>query len=286
MKCCSEKKPLSALSVHKGFSLPEVVAALIILGLVSSGVLVVINRCMVSATNSMQRMRAFEVARENMETLLSSDSVKEMVEYGSSDKYPGVEWTTVVETFYEPLTARMWIQAVCSAEYTDTENELQTVELTNWLTNVSEADVRRILEQQQEDELLAEEIIETEEEAADYAGVDQQTLQQWVENGMLKTDDGFYIKNQLDLYADNDGNPSVEDRQWQAKADASLLDPKKRRAMQSKQDTRSKQDVRSGPDLQGRPKDSPVEKRIGGRTYPELIDMGFPPELLKGLFNR
>jgi len=278
--CRSKKILLSALPKYKGFSLPEVVAALVILGLVSSSVLVVINRCMVSATDSALRMRAFEVARENMEALLSRDSVKEMVEYGSSDKYPGIEWQTVVETFYEPLTARMWIQAVCSAEYTDTDGEVQTVELTSWLTNVSEADVRKILEEQQkEDELLAEQIIETEEEAADYAGVDEQTIRQWVENGMLKTKDGYYIKNQLDLYRDNDGNPSVEDREWQAQADAYLIDPTTRQIRPSKQDVPGKQDKRG-------PIEDSGEKRIGGRTYQQLLDEGFPPELLEGLFNR
>ena len=228
---------------------------------------------MVSAADSALRMRAFEVARENMEALLSSESVKETVEYGSSDKYPEVEWQTVVETFYEPLTSRMWIQAVCSAEYTDTDNEVQTVELTNWLTNVSKEDVRKILEEQQkEEEELAEQIIETEEEAADYAGVDRQTIQQWVENGMLKTKDGYYIKNQLDLYWDNDGNPSIEDRRWQAQADAPLIDPTKRQDKPGKQDK------------PGRPKDDGV-KRVGGYTLPELLEMGFPRELVEGLFN-
>ena len=57
--CRSKKNLLSALPKYKGFSLPEVVAALIILGLVSSSVLVVINRCMVSAANSALRMQAF-----------------------------------------------------------------------------------------------------------------------------------------------------------------------------------------------------------------------------------
>ncbi len=278
--CRSKKILLSALPKYKGFSLPEVVAALVILGLVSSSVLVVINRCMVSAADSALRMRAFEVARENMEALMSKDSIKETVEYGSSDKYPGIEWQTVVGTFYEPLTSRMWIQAVCSAEYTDTDGEVQTVELTSWLTNVSEADVRKILEEQQkEDELLAEQIIETEEEAADYAGVDEQTIQQWVENGMLKTKDGYYIKNQLDLYRDNDGNPSIEDREWQAQADAYLIDPTTRQIRPSKQDVPGKQDKRG-------PIEDSGEKRIGGRTLEELIEMGLPRELLEGLFNR
>ncbi len=297
MKCCSKKIPLSAfgkkadsadvqrteklnakrrytLYAKGAFSLVEVVAALVILAFVSSSVLVVFNRYMASAANSVLRMQAFEVARANMEELLTLDSVAESVEFGNSDRYPDIGWQTAVETFYEPLTSRMWIQAICSAEYTDSENEVQTVELTHWLTDVTKSQLLQILAQQQDEiEKLADQVIETLEEAAEYAGVDEQTLQQWIDNGMLKTKDGYYIRGQLDLYIDNDGNPSIEDRQWQAQADAYLIDPTKRQAKQSKQD-----------------KQGPIEnidgvKRIGGRTLEELIDMGFPRELLEELFN-
>ena len=100
---------------YKGFSLIESVTALIILALVSSSVLVVVNRCIASVTDLQMQMQAFDVARENMEKLLAKDVVHEMSEYGSSDRYPEIQWSTAVETFYEPLTMRMWIQAVCSA---------------------------------------------------------------------------------------------------------------------------------------------------------------------------
>ena len=122
---------------------------MIILALISSSILVAINHCVTSAADSALRMRAFEVARENMEILLSKDSAKEMDEYGYSDKYPEIEWKTTVESFYEPITSRMWIQAICSAEYTDTQGELQKVELTHWLTDLSK---RELLEFMQEKE--------------------------------------------------------------------------------------------------------------------------------------
>ncbi|GAI06810.1 unnamed protein product, partial [marine sediment metagenome] len=140
------------------FSLIETVTALIILAIISSSVFVVINRCMSSVADSALRMQAFEVSRKNMETLLVKDSVTEMVEYGSSDKYPEIQWQTTVETFYEPITERMWIQAVCSAEYTDTTGELQTVELTHWLTNLTKEQLIQIIEEQQKD-LTDEQII-------------------------------------------------------------------------------------------------------------------------------
>ena len=104
---------------YRGVGLAEVVASLVILGLFSSGILVIVNRCMDWATDSALRMQAFEVARENIEALLSLDSVKEMSESGESEQYPGIEWETNVETFYEPVTSRMWVRCVCGATYED-----------------------------------------------------------------------------------------------------------------------------------------------------------------------
>lgn len=163
------RRPVRNMTGRKGFSLMEAMAALIILALVSSGVLVVINRCMASAANLAIRMQAFEVARENMETLLSMDSVEETVEFGSSDKYPEVRWQNTVEMFYEPITARMWVRAVCSAEYTDTEGEVQTVELTHWLTDLTKMQLIQMIKQmQREKKGLAE------QDGDEQAGIDAQ----------------------------------------------------------------------------------------------------------------
>jgi type II secretory pathway pseudopilin PulG len=140
------------------FSLVETVTALIILAITTSSVLVVINRCVSSTADSEIRRQAFEVARDNMETVLASTSVSEMVEVGTSDKYPQIQWQTTIEPFYEPVTERMWVQATCSAEYADTAGELQTVELTHWLTDLTKKQLLEIIEQRQkEKERLAEE---------------------------------------------------------------------------------------------------------------------------------
>lgn len=232
MNCPSEnsfaafvcRRPFSALQSHpraqrrdtigdakeNAFSLVETLAALLILAFISSSVLVVINRYMASAVDSVLRMQAFEVARTNMEKLLTLTSVQESVEYGTSEMYPDIQYQIVVEPFYEPITAAMWIQAVCLAEYTDSEGLVQTVELTHWLTDVTKAELLKILEQQESE--LAGEVIETLEEAAEYADVDEQTIEEWVDNGMLLTEDGYYTTDQLDLYRETDGNPTIEDK--------------------------------------------------------------------------
>lgn len=215
----------------KAFSLVEVLMAVAILALTCSSVMVVIERCVASAAESALRMRAFEIARDNMEILLASTSVKESIEYGQSEKYPDIGWQTVVETFYEPITARMWIRGVCTARYTDSDEQEQTVELTHWLTDLTKDQLLQI-EQRDEEELqeLAAELIETLEDAADYAGVNVETIEQWLQNGLLTTEDGSFIKDNLDLFISSNGNPSEEEKNQQAK---SLADLKNKRSQSS-----------------------------------------------------
>jgi len=212
----SEKNLLFALPKCKGFSLPEVVAAVMILALASSSVLLVISRCTASAADLSRRMQAFEVARDNMEKLLASGSVKEMVEFGVSEKYPDIQWQTVVETFPEPISQRLWVQAICSADYTDTAGEVQIVELTHWLTDLTKKQLLQMADKKKKElERLAEadQLIKTVQEAAEYADVDVETIQQWADSGDLTvTEDGAYIKLYLDLYQEYDGEPPAEAR--------------------------------------------------------------------------
>jgi len=226
-RTADRKKKLYAkrytLNADSGFSLVEVLTALAILALISSSVLVVINRCVASAADSALRIQAFEVARENMEKLLASPLVQETVEYGESDKYPEITWQTVVETFYEPITARMWVRGVCSAEYIDMEGQEQTVELTHWLTGLTKGQLLDIMTREDEEGQLAAQLIATIEEAAEYAGVDVQTIERWLENGMLKTGDGSFVRMNLDIYQLSGGNPSPEDKSLQVKSEAELI---------------------------------------------------------------
>ena len=254
----------------QAFSLPEVIVALVILALVSSSVLVVINRCMASAADSALRMQAFEVARENMEKLLTSDSVAEKAEYGTSDKYPQIQWQTTVEAFYEPVTVRMWAQAICSAEYTDSTGQQQTVELTHWLTDLTKKEMLEILQQQQE-KLSAEQVIETIEEAAKYAGVDVETIEQWVENGMLLTEEGYFIKGQLELYKQTNGNPSIEEISRQAQAD---LDSEKPAEQQPEPDEQNADEPKAD-EPETDKTEKPEAELICGYTMEELMQLDF-----------
>jgi prepilin-type N-terminal cleavage/methylation domain-containing protein len=194
------------------FSLLEVLTALAILAFASSSVLYVINRCMASTANSALQMEAFQVARENMEQVLVSDSVVETVEYGTSELYPDISWQTAIEAFSEPVSGEMWTRAICSAEYRDSTGETQTIELVHWIGPLTDQQADQLLEEEDLELLAAEQLVETIEEAVEYAGVDAVTIEEWVQNGMLTTEEGAFLRYNLDIYIQSGGTPSEEDQ--------------------------------------------------------------------------
>jgi prepilin-type N-terminal cleavage/methylation domain-containing protein len=133
----------------RGFSLVEVVAAVTVLALIVSTCLVVIGRCLEATANLKIRMVAFGLARENMEKILGATAVSESVDYGDSNDVAGVTWETRIEPFYEPYAAKMWLKAYSSASWYDTSGEPQTIEFTQWLTELSPQDVESIMRRQQ-----------------------------------------------------------------------------------------------------------------------------------------
>lgn len=137
---------------RNGFTLVEVAAAIVLLGLLIASSLTLTNRYIDTVIDMQLREQAFEIARSNMERLLSENTLPEMDEYGIDEFHPELDWETVVEPFYEPVTNRMWIRAVCAAGYTDTKGERQDVELEHWITNLTPDQVRLIRAQQKAEE--------------------------------------------------------------------------------------------------------------------------------------
>jgi prepilin-type N-terminal cleavage/methylation domain-containing protein len=220
--CLERSRRMSSIKhTRKAFTLAEVMTALVILSLICSGVLVVINRCAASAADTSLRMQAFEVARENMEKVLISESVEEGTDFGESEKNPQIKWQTAIETFYEPITSQMWVKAVCTAEYSDSMGQTKTVKLEHWLAKVTDEQMNELMGQ--EEGLLAEQIIKTIEDAAQYAQVDVQTIEQWLDNGLLTTDEGAFFKHNLDIYKNANGQPGPEEKDMQISTIEQLL---------------------------------------------------------------
>jgi hypothetical protein len=107
------------------------------------------NRYVSSVTDLQLTHDAFELARGNMEQLLSESRLSDVSEMGTSETNPDIEWETRVEPFYEPVTNQMWVRAVCSAGFTDTKGEFQNIELEHWITNLTAEQVKQIISQQQ-----------------------------------------------------------------------------------------------------------------------------------------
>ncbi|MCD4831603.1 MAG: type II secretion system GspH family protein [Anaerohalosphaeraceae bacterium] len=133
----------------KGFTLIEVVVAMVILTMIAGSVMVVMKRISDAVINWQAKAEAFEISRENMENILAQESVSDILEYGQSEMHPDINWEKRIESFYEPITNRMWIRAVCSAEYFDTEGQVQKVELEHWLSSLSKKQLQQILEQKE-----------------------------------------------------------------------------------------------------------------------------------------
>ena len=196
-----------------GFTLVESMAAVTLLAFIGAGIWLIVEQCSLSATDSTQRMRAFEIARDNMEKLLVATSIEESTEYGTSEKFPDICWQTTIETFYQPVDSRMWIRAVASADYTDSAGQTQTISLTQWLTELTDEQVNELADRKALlEKLLEEHLIDTDELAAQYAGVTVDTIRTWVRNGM-PTFEKSYIKPWLDLYLRTNGQPTDLDKE-------------------------------------------------------------------------
>jgi len=200
----------------RGFTLLETLTALGILSLMCTGVVVVMNRCAETATNLTLQMQAFEVAREQMEQVLTKPLIRESVELGTSEQYPSVQWQTTIETFDGPVDGSTWARAVCSSQYEDADGTTQTVELTCWLNRLTADQLAKL--DQQKTPGADDQLLEGVEAAADYAGVTVETIQGWLANGLVVTEDGAFIKVNLDLYKRTDGRPSDKDRQQQIRS--------------------------------------------------------------------
>jgi type II secretory pathway pseudopilin PulG len=138
-----------ARSQRPAFTLVEVGAALVLLSIILSSVMVLMNRYVDSVIDLQLRQEAFELARGNMEQLLAESKLSDMAEFGDSEQNSEIEWQTLVEPFYEPVTDQMWIRAVCSAGFNDTKGEYQNIEMEHWITNLNAQQVKQILAQQQ-----------------------------------------------------------------------------------------------------------------------------------------
>lgn len=201
-----------------GFTLLEVLTGLAILALVSSSVLVVIDHCVASAANTSLRMEAFSLARENLEKVLVRASVEESVEYGTSDKYSDLSWQTVIEAFPEPIGGEMWVRVVCSAEYPDSEGRTQKIELTHWIAKLTEQQAGELMDDEDLAALEAEQSLATAKEAGQYARVDVETIQEWIEAGLKTTKDEGFIKYNVDLFVAGQGDPSDGDKARQVES--------------------------------------------------------------------
>jgi len=76
-----------------------------------------------------------------------------------------------------------------------------------------------------EKNMLAGMLIGSIEDAAAYAGVDVETVEKWLDNGLATVEDGSFVKENLDLYKNSGGAPTVEQQQAQVQSTDELVTP-------------------------------------------------------------
>lgn len=157
----------------------EALTALVIVGFTCGTVLIVINNSLDSMSDQESRLRAIDVARENIESLLAQTSLKEFSETGLSDLYPDIEWSRGIEVVEFQGTSDLWMKAFSTANFYNTDNELEEIEFINWLAPLTDQQQKQVLQdRQKEDEYLEEmqqeELLEEEAADQEYDGEDME----------------------------------------------------------------------------------------------------------------
>jgi prepilin-type N-terminal cleavage/methylation domain-containing protein len=177
MSCFKTHRP------NRGFTLLEVVTALLILGAICATTLAVMNRAIATAIDLRKRTQAFEVARENMENLLALMTVTEVSDFGTDPLRPDIQWDTTVESFNEPATDKMWVHAICTASYVDSAGETQSVTLNHWLTGLSDKQAQQIRDQQKKEGEYADLLKAREDMVKEQLAVREYLRQKGVDTG-------------------------------------------------------------------------------------------------------
>ena len=112
-------------------------------------------------------------------------------------------------------------------------------------------------------ELWESQLIETMEEAAEYAGVEVEIIEKWIDDGMLTAEDGSFVRHNLDIFKLNDGNPSEEDKKMQIQSQLDL------QYLSTKQDMPEGQNAGEVQDWQNE-----IDPKTG-LTYGEMEKMEF-----------
>ena len=131
--------------------------------------------------------------------------------------YPDISWQTVIEAFPEPVDGQMWVRAVCTAEYKDSKGKTQKVELTHWITELTD---------QQAGQLWTTRIWRNSRSSRCLRPPKRRPVRpyqcrhaaQWVENGLLTTEDDGFLKYNLDLFVESKGKPTAEEKAKQVES--------------------------------------------------------------------
>ena len=144
-------------SNKKAFTLVEAMAALLVMGIVTGGVVVTISNCLNSMINMRLEEEAVNLASENMEYLLAKKQISEFVESGTDEINPDLSWEIGFEVAEFPSTGKLWVRAFSTASYYNSENEYKEIQFEDWLMQLDDKEAKLVEQQREEEQALLDE---------------------------------------------------------------------------------------------------------------------------------
>ncbi len=137
---------------------------MVIVSFICGTVAIVIGESLDSIADQRSKQQAVRVAHQNMETILAQEEIEEFSETGMSELYPDIEWTKGVEVVEFSGTGKLWMKAVSSANFYDSDNEIEEITFENWLAPLTRKQERLVQEDREKEEEYLEELDQQEQE--------------------------------------------------------------------------------------------------------------------------
>lgn len=150
---------------RKAYTLVEAMAALLVMGIVVSGVVVTITNCLDSMIDMRLENSAVDLARENMEYILAKNDAFEFYDSGVDEYNPDLDWETGFEVSTYPNTSDMWVRAFSNAGYYCTDGEYKTVEFESWIVRLTDEQQQQYQDQVEEEQQMLEDVADAVSEA-------------------------------------------------------------------------------------------------------------------------
>ncbi|MGE4285836.1 MAG: prepilin-type N-terminal cleavage/methylation domain-containing protein [Phycisphaerae bacterium] len=179
---------------RKAYTLVEAMAALLVMGIVVSGVVVTITNCLETMIDMRLENNAVDLARENMEYILSKNDAYEFYDSGVDEFNPDLNWEIGFEVATYPNTSDMWVRAFSTSGYYRTDGEYKTIEFESWIVRLSDEQQQQYKEQATAEQQMLDDVAD----AVSEAQAEKDTAEEETDTGSVEPADNSELQELLD----------------------------------------------------------------------------------------